>query len=283
MNREYHRWHSLALNRDMELLVFGHAGAKVLVFPTSLGKYYEWEDRGMIGVLGEQLDRGWIQLFCVDSVDAESWYARWAHPGGRAWRHIQYENYLVNEVVPLMWQKNDNPFSMTTGASFGAYHAANFAFRHPELVRRMIGMSGIYECVPCHYQFTVRVGTVLQDSKLPIRKWLVAVFLITESKKGISANQLRRMVGSTYKTAWYLSHRIRAAMKSEASPGVPRAVLARTAVGPHHHLSAKHLQAYVDEAAFRLTNRGNEHLLRDTLLRLLETRSIPYAELVADG
>lgn len=75
-----------------------------------------------------------------------------------------------------------------------------------------IGEGGIYECVPCHYQFTVRVGTVLQDSKLPLRKWLVATFLITESKKGISANQLRRMVGSTYKTAWYLAHRIREAM-----------------------------------------------------------------------
>lgn len=83
-----------------------------------------------------------------------------------------------------------------------------------------IGTSGIYECVPCHYQFTVRVGTVLQDSKLALRKWLVAVFLITESKKGISANQLRRMVGSTYKTAWYLSHRIREAMY-EATGHVP--------------------------------------------------------------
>lgn len=145
MNREYHRWHSPALNREMELQVFGHAGAKVLVFPTSLGKYYEWEDRGMIGALGEHLERGWIQLFCVDSIDAESWYARWAHPGGRAWRHVQYENYLVDEVVPLMRLKNANPFTMTTGASFGAYHAANFSFRHPELVRRMIGMSGVYD------------------------------------------------------------------------------------------------------------------------------------------
>lgn len=129
----------------MELLIFGHAGARVLVFPTSLGKFYEWEDRGMIAALGEHLERGWLQLFCVDSVDAESWYARWAHPGGRAWRHVQYENYLTNEVVPLMWRKNDNPFTITTGASFGAYHAANFAFRHPELIRRLIGMSGIYD------------------------------------------------------------------------------------------------------------------------------------------
>jgi len=145
MNREYHRWFSPALNRDMEMLIFGHAGARVLVFPTSLGKYYEWEDRGMIGVLGEHLERGWLQLYCVDSVDAESWYARWAHPSGRAFRHTQYENYLANEVVPLMWQKNGNPFTITAGASFRAFHAANFAFRHPELVNRAIALSGIYD------------------------------------------------------------------------------------------------------------------------------------------
>lgn len=83
-----------------------------------------------------------------------------------------------------------------------------------------IGERGVHECNICRYQFTVCVGTVLQDTKLPLRKWLVATFLITESKKGISANQLRRMVGSTYKTAWYLSHRIREAM-SEATSKTP--------------------------------------------------------------
>ncbi|MEP6989043.1 MAG: esterase, partial [Chloroflexota bacterium] len=94
MNREYHRWYSPSLNRDMELLIFGHAGAKVLVFPTSKGKYYEWEDRGMMGIVGEQLERGWLQICCVDSVDAESWYNYGVHPGARAWRHTQYDNYL---------------------------------------------------------------------------------------------------------------------------------------------------------------------------------------------
>jgi len=76
MNREYHAWHSPSLNRNMELLVFGHGGSRVLVFPTSMGRYYEWEDRGMMGALGEHIERGWIQLYCVDSVDEESWYAR---------------------------------------------------------------------------------------------------------------------------------------------------------------------------------------------------------------
>jgi esterase/lipase superfamily enzyme len=129
----------------MELLIFGWGGARMLVFPTSKGKYYEWEDRGMMGALWEHLERGWLQLYCVDSVDAESWYAWWKHPGDRAWRHAQYDNYLVHEVLPLSNYLNSNPFLITTGASFGAYHALNFALRHPHLVGRTIGLSGIYD------------------------------------------------------------------------------------------------------------------------------------------
>lgn len=145
MNREYHRWHSPSLGREMELLVFGHAGARVLVFPTSQGRFFEWEDRGMVAALGEHLERGWVQLFCVDSVDAESWYARRRGPAARAWRHVQYERYLLTEVLPLSAHLNPTPFLMTTGASFGAYHAANLAFRHPWLVDRLIGLSGLYD------------------------------------------------------------------------------------------------------------------------------------------
>jgi esterase/lipase superfamily enzyme len=145
MKREYHRWYSPSLGRDMELLIFGHAGARVLVFPTSQGRFYEWEDRAMVHALGEHLERGWVQLYCVDSVDAESWYARRKHPGARAWRQAQYDAYLLNEVLPLTRVLNNDPFLITTGASFGAYHAANFAFRHPHLVGRMIGLSGLYD------------------------------------------------------------------------------------------------------------------------------------------
>lgn len=129
----------------MELLIFGHAGARVLVFPTSKGKFYEWEDRQMMEALRPQLENGWLQLYCVDSVDAESWYAWHKHPGDRAWRHELYERYLLNEVLPLSTYKNWNPFLITMGASFGAYHAVNFALRHPELVNRTIGMSGLYD------------------------------------------------------------------------------------------------------------------------------------------
>ena len=145
MHREHRHWFSPSLGREMELLVFGHGGARVLVFPTSMGRFFEWEDRGMIGALSHHLEQGWLQLYCVDSVDGESWYAKQQHPAARAWRHSQYDAYLRDEVLPLSQYQNPNPFLMTTGASFGAYHAMNFALRYPERVGRVIGLSGMYD------------------------------------------------------------------------------------------------------------------------------------------
>ncbi len=145
MNREFHRWFSPTLQREMDLLVFGHAGARLLIFPTSKGRFYEWEDRGMIGVLADQIEAGQLQVYCVDSVDEESWYAWWKHPGSRAWRQTEYDRYLCDEVLPMTRAKNPDMTLITLGASFGAYHALNFALRHPELVGRAIGLSGVYD------------------------------------------------------------------------------------------------------------------------------------------
>lgn len=72
-----------------------------------------------------------------------------------------------------------------------------------------------FDCNSCRYQFSVTAGTIFHDTKLPLWKWFVAIYLILESKKGISANQLKRTIGVSYKTAWYLCHRIRAAMKDD--------------------------------------------------------------------
>jgi transposase-like protein len=69
-----------------------------------------------------------------------------------------------------------------------------------------------YDCDSCHYQFSVTAGTIFHDSHLSLWKWLLATYLLTESRKGMSSNQLKRMLKVTYKTAWYLTHRIRAAM-----------------------------------------------------------------------
>ncbi|HMO56723.1 MAG TPA: alpha/beta hydrolase-fold protein [Roseiflexaceae bacterium] len=145
MHRAYHRWNSPSLGRPMELLVFGHAGAPVLVFPTSRGRFYEYEDRGMVGTLWNQIQQGWIQLYCVDSIDDESWYCDWAHPSGRIQRHDQYEQYLLDEVLPFIASKNSNPFLMAHGCSFGASIAMLFALRHPTRVRRGLAFSGYYD------------------------------------------------------------------------------------------------------------------------------------------
>jgi transposase-like protein len=72
---------------------------------------------------------------------------------------------------------------------------------------------GLYYCAECNGQFTVTVGTVMERSKIPLSKWLMAMHLMGASKKGISALQLQRMLGVTYKTAWFLCHRIREAME----------------------------------------------------------------------
>jgi esterase/lipase superfamily enzyme len=145
MHREYQRWYSPSVERDMELLVFGHGGARVLVFPSSFGRFYEWENQGMIAALGGRLERGDFQLFCMDGIDTETWYARDRSPAERLRRYEQYGEYVLGEVLPFSAGHNDNPFVVVTGTSLGAYHAVNFAFRHPEEVNRVLGMSGKYD------------------------------------------------------------------------------------------------------------------------------------------
>ena len=76
-----------------------------------------------------------------------------------------------------------------------------------------------YDCNDCRYQFSVTVGTIMHDSHLPLRKWFLAIYLMCESKKGISALQLKRTLGVAYKTSWYLCHRIREAMGNDPFDG----------------------------------------------------------------
>lgn len=79
---------------------------------------------------------------------------------------------------------------------------------------------GVYKCKKCRKQFTVRIGTIFEESKIPLRKWLMAIHLMTSSKKGISSHQIAREIDVTQKTAWFLCHRIREAMKLEPMAGL---------------------------------------------------------------
>jgi transposase-like protein len=253
----------------------------------------------------------------------------------------------------------------------------------------------VFDCNSCHYQFSVTVGTMFHDSHLPLTKWFFVTYLMTESKKGISASQVYRMLGKkSYKTAWYLCHRIRAAMavasaapklggivemdetyvggkerggkrergtKKEVVIGLRQrggnlrffhaedcksgtlakymrenigedvemlmtddfkayckaasdnnledrhktinhsegsyvlgdiytntiesafSLLKRGIVGTWHKISAKHLQAYLDEMSFRFDNRKNPYLFRDTLLKMLAAGHVEYKELTKNA
>jgi transposase-like protein len=246
-----------------------------------------------------------------------------------------------------------------------------------------------YQCRSCRYQFSVTAGTIFHDTHLPLWKWFLAVYLIVESRKGISANQLKRMIGVTYKTAWYLAHRIRDALNEvdaqllrgivevdetfvggevegkgrgykgnktvvvgamqrngniclqvvrgtdretlhgfirENTAGDTEAIytdewpaykgiankdtkheavkhrdkewargevhtnsienvwslLKRSIVGSYHQVSAKHLDAYLDELEFRFNNRQNPYMFRDAMLKLVVAETLPYAKLIGD-
>ena len=145
MNREYKNAYSHELHRDVELLVFGHAGSPLLVFPTSMGRFFEYEDRGVIGVLSPKIERGELQVFCPDSVDTESWYNKSLHPRVRVLRHLQYERYILHELLPFLRWKNQSSQLAVTGCSFGGYHAVNFSLKHPDVVTHCVSMSGAYD------------------------------------------------------------------------------------------------------------------------------------------
>lgn len=145
MNREYHKWNSPCLGRAMELLIFGHAGLPVMAFPTSGGRFFEFEDQGMIGALAGKIDAGALQLYCVDSVNAESWYNRRVAARRRIMRHMQYEDYLLREAVPLIREKNADPRLLALGVSFGGYHAVNLALRHPDIFSGFVSLSGAFD------------------------------------------------------------------------------------------------------------------------------------------
>ncbi len=145
MRRQYHRWFSSRLAREMELLVFGHAGARTIVFPTRTGRFYDYENWGLVRAVSPKIEAGELQLFCLDSIDAESLYCSVAHPSARIARHIQFEEYVLNEVLPLTARMNSDPRLVTHGCSIGAYHAVNMALRHPQLFRKVVALSGRFD------------------------------------------------------------------------------------------------------------------------------------------
>ena len=131
----------------MGINVYGHYGAPIVVFPTSGGDEYEYAGQGMIDALAHHIDSGRVKFVCVSSMNNESWYNKQAHPRHRSYVQALYDAYVADELVPFIYDQCQTPGIgiTTTGASFGAYHAANSLFRHPNVFRRCLALSGVYD------------------------------------------------------------------------------------------------------------------------------------------
>ena len=144
MTREYHRWFSKHVNREIELLVFGHAGAPVLFFPTRTARFYDYENWKIIEAMEDKINAGYLQVYCVDSTDIDSFYNADIHPAERILRYTYYENYIMYEVLPFIKKKNKNKYRIVAGCSLGAYHAMNLGLKHPQHFSKILSMSGRY-------------------------------------------------------------------------------------------------------------------------------------------
>ena len=147
MKTEYHRWYSHRLGLDMGIVVYGHWGSPLMGFPTSAGDEWELDRQGMISALAPLIDAGRVKFFSVNSVNWAGFYNKGAHPFHRSYMQAQLDAYLREEVVPFIWDSCKSPGIpiSTMGASFGAYHAANTLFKHPDVIRRCFALSGVYD------------------------------------------------------------------------------------------------------------------------------------------
>ena len=145
MQERHIKWYSPTLSGDTEMLVYGHQGYPVILFPTTMGRYYECKDFKLIESAQWFVDNGLVQIFCVDTVNDMSWYNRTLHPARRIQNHVYYDEMILNEVVHKVRHNTGSGKVCVAGPSFGGYHAANFAFRHPEYVSHLFTMSGAFD------------------------------------------------------------------------------------------------------------------------------------------
>jgi transposase-like protein len=146
-----------------------------------------------------------------------------------------------------------------------------------------------FYCRTCRYHFSVTSGTLMHSSHLPVWKWFLTISMMSQAEEGLPANQLVRLLGVTYKTAWFVEHRVRAALRDGRQLAVPTATSAgrrqrvfdRPITGRYHQLDVKYLDAYLAEIEWRENARLNPNAFRDTVLRLLDGEPLGYVDLTS--
>ena len=138
---------SEALGRHVHIWCYGHWGAPMLAFPSAAGMAHEWDAHGMVDTVADLINEGQLKLYCVESNVAEAWTQRHRPPQWRIQRHMAYEAFVMQELVP--WIRRDCRSSelrvATAGCSLGGFYSANFALKFPEAFHWALCMSGRYD------------------------------------------------------------------------------------------------------------------------------------------
>ncbi len=145
MQEEYIKFYAQSVSREVQMLRFGFSGRPLIIFPTTLGRHFEAKDMGLIGCIRHLIDAGKVIVYCPDTLNHESWYNKGIHPADKVKTHMAFDRMVRNEIVPALQHKHHNGKMIVAGCSFGGYTAANFAFKHPEVVSDLICMSGSFD------------------------------------------------------------------------------------------------------------------------------------------
>ncbi len=130
---------------DIEMTQHGHGGLPVVVFPTTLGSYYEAKDFYLIDSVRDFINAGAITVYCPDGVNKHSWYNKNIHPERRVKNHMAFDQFIEKEVLDLVASRSPDGKICLAGCSFGGYTASNLAFKLPHKVNYLISMSGSYD------------------------------------------------------------------------------------------------------------------------------------------
>lgn len=137
---------SQALGRSVHMWCYGHWGVPLLAFPSAAGMAHEWDAHGMVDTLGDLIEEGRLKLYCVESNVAEAWTQHHRPAEWRIRRHMAYEAFVMQELVP--WIRYDCRSAetriATAGCSLGGFYSANFGLKFPEIFHWALCMSGRY-------------------------------------------------------------------------------------------------------------------------------------------
>src|SRR4051794_39968256 len=154
LRREIFGWYSPRLGMEMPIVRYGSWGRPLLVFPTASGDFLEAERMFLIKCIEPLIQAGRVTVFSIESINKHAWMNDELHPAHAAHNQNLYSGYIEHEVVPHIRRvvQDSGARVMTTGASFGAFYAANAMFRRPDLFDTLIAMSGFYELTPGYLQ-----------------------------------------------------------------------------------------------------------------------------------